>query len=63
MNRRTTVGMSISALVMARIGHPVGLLCLLAVLPSVALAAAVSAVLRPTDGHTPTDRPGRTGAG
>ncbi|WP_248895368.1 hypothetical protein [Haloplanus halobius] len=56
MNRRATLGMSIAELVMARIGHAVAALCLLFVLPILpflAVAGAVSALLRPE-----TDRPG-----
>jgi len=50
MNRRATLGMSFSELVMVRIGHAVGALCLLfflPVLPFLAAAAAVSALVRP----------------
>ncbi|AZH24143.1 hypothetical protein [Haloplanus aerogenes] len=55
MNRRATLGMSFAELVMVRIGHAVGLLCLLfilPILPFIAVAAAVSALVRP-DAETP----------
>jgi hypothetical protein len=55
MDRRAILGMSFAELVMVRIGHAVGALCLLfllPVLPFVALATTVSAVLRP-DAETP----------
>jgi hypothetical protein len=55
MNRRATLGMSFSELVMVRIGHAVAALCLLfllPILPFVAVAAAVSALVRP-DAETP----------
>jgi hypothetical protein len=61
MNRRATLGMSFAELVMVRIGHAVGALCLLFVLPIlpfVAVAAAVSALVRPdADAPEPTYRP------
>lgn len=47
--------MSFAELVMVRIGHAVGLLCLLfilPILPFIAVAAAVSALVRP-DAETP----------
>ena len=55
MDRRATLGMSFSELVMIRIGHAVGALCfliVLPVLPFIAVAAAVSALVRP-DAETP----------
>ena len=55
MDRRATLGMSFAELVMVRIGHAVGALCflfLLPILPFVALGGAVSALLR-SDAETP----------
>ena len=55
MDRRAILGLSFAELVMVRIGHAVGALCLLFVLPILpflALAAAVSALIRP-DAETP----------
>ncbi|WP_251329074.1 hypothetical protein [Haloplanus pelagicus] len=55
VDRRATLGMSFSELVMVRIGHGVAALCLLfllPILPFVAAAAAVSALVRP-DGDRP----------
>jgi hypothetical protein len=55
MDRRAILGMSFAELVMARIGHAVGALCfliLLPILPFLVVAAAVSALLRP-DAETP----------
>lgn len=55
MNRRAALGMSFSELVMVRIGHAVAALCflfVLPILPFVAVAGAVSALLRP-EGETP----------
>ncbi|WP_251341836.1 hypothetical protein [Haloplanus halophilus] len=61
MDRRATLGMSFSELVMARIGHGVAALCLfflLPILPFVAVAAAVSGLLRPdADRPEPAYRP------
>jgi hypothetical protein len=61
MDRRATLGMSVAELVMARIGHGIGLLCLLVllpILPFLAVGAAVSALLRPTpDRPEPSYRP------
>ncbi|WP_435067282.1 hypothetical protein [Haloplanus sp. C73] len=61
MNRRATLGMSFAELVMTRIGHGVAALCLLfilPILPFIAVAAAVSAVVRPSpETPEPTYRP------
>ncbi|MFB6103114.1 MAG: hypothetical protein ABEJ73_11190 [Haloplanus sp.] len=61
MDRRATLGMSFAELVMVRIGHAVAALCLLfilPVLPFVAAATAVSALVRSDADHPePTYRP------
>jgi hypothetical protein len=61
MDRRATLGMSFSELVMVRIGHGVGALCLLfllPILPFLAVGAAVSALIRPdTDRPAPSYQP------
>jgi hypothetical protein len=56
MDRRVTLGMPFSELVMVRIGHGVGALCLLfslPILPFLAVGGAVSALVR-SDGDTPS---------
>lgn len=61
MNRRATFGTSFAELVMVRIGHAVGALCLLfilPILPFIAAAATVSALVRPdADAPEPTYHP------
>jgi len=61
MDRRATLGMSFSELVMVRIGHGVGALCLLfllPILPFLAVGAAISALVRPdADRPAPSYQP------
>ncbi|WP_338740335.1 hypothetical protein [Haloplanus salilacus] len=61
MDRRAALGKSFAELVMARVGEGVGVLCflfLLPVLPFLAVAAAVSSLIRSDPDHPePSYRP------
>lgn len=64
VDRRATLGMSVSELVMTRIGHLVGALCLFLMLPLLPFVAAFLALARVTGrsekaGYRPSYRPNR----